>query len=155
MQQHHFDRVAAGLTLAAQGVLEASGEQWTELRSAVFAALAARDRPASAYDIAAALTDQLGRRIAANSVYRILDLFVAARLATRVESRNAYLVNTHPGCPHDCIFLVCDACGEATHLDDDGLAGRLREVAVARGFAPSRPVIEVAGRCGGCAAAAT
>jgi hypothetical protein len=60
-----------------------------------------------------------GKRVAANSVYRILDLFVRTNLANRVESANAYLANTHPGCRHDCIFLICDDCGQATHLDDD------------------------------------
>jgi Fur family zinc uptake transcriptional regulator len=39
-----------------------------------------------------------GKRVAANSVYRILDLFVRTNLANRVESANAYLANTHPGC---------------------------------------------------------
>jgi Fur family zinc uptake transcriptional regulator len=52
-------------------------------------------------------------------VYRILDLFVGANLASRVESANAYVANEHPGCLHDCIFLICDNCGQTTHLDDD------------------------------------
>jgi Fur family zinc uptake transcriptional regulator len=34
--------------------------------------------------------------VAANSVYRILDLFVGANLARRVESANAYIANDHP-----------------------------------------------------------
>ena len=50
-----------------------------------------------------------GKRVAPNSVYRILDLFVRTNLARRVESANAYLVNSHPGCRHDCIFLICDS----------------------------------------------
>jgi len=38
------------------------------------------------YDIADAVSKAEGRRVAANSVYRILDLFVGANLARRVES---------------------------------------------------------------------
>jgi Fur family zinc uptake transcriptional regulator len=49
-----------------------------------------------------------GKRVAANSVYRILDLFVRTNLARRAESANAYVANPHPGCRHDCIFLICD-----------------------------------------------
>ena len=65
-----------------------------------------------------------GRRVAANSVYRILDLFVGANLARRVESANAYVANAHPDCLHDCIFLICDSCGQTVHIDDDSFVGR-------------------------------
>jgi len=48
----HFDLTGARLVSAARDALEAQGEQWTEMRADVFAALAACERPASAYDIA-------------------------------------------------------------------------------------------------------
>ncbi len=103
------------------------------------------DRPASAYDIAEAVGQARGRRVAANSIYRILDLFVATNLALRVESANAYVANSHPGCRHDCIFLVCDTCGQVTHIDDERLSAGVREAAEKAGFRPERPVIEVRG----------
>ena len=68
-----------------------------------------------------------GRRVAANSVYRILDLFVGSNLARRVESANAYVANAHPDCLHDCIFLICDSCGQTVHIDDDSLSGGVRD----------------------------
>ncbi|WP_310497746.1 transcriptional repressor [Sandarakinorhabdus sp.] len=146
----HAHHQGAALGMAAQRALLRAGEQWTDLRASVFAALASFDRPASAYDVTERVSGTLGRRIAANSVYRILDLFVARNVATRVESANAYLANQHPDCLHDCIFLVCDACGKATHVDDDRLAALVRETALATGFFPERPVIEVRGRCAAC-----
>ncbi len=126
------------------------GEQWTDMRAAVFDALAGFDKPASAYDIAEAVSKARGKRVAANSVYRILDLFVGANLARRVESANAYVANQHPGCLHDCIFLICDNCGQATHLDDDRLSQGVRQAAKQAGFSADRPVIEVRGTCGDC-----
>lgn len=120
------------------------------MRSAVFDALAGFDRPASAYDIAEAVSKSQRRRIAANSVYRILDLFVGANLARRVESSNAYVANQHPECLHDCIFLICDDCGQAVHIDDDGVSGGIRDAAATVGFSAKRPVIEVRGTCGDC-----
>ena len=112
--------------------MEKSGEQWTAMRAAVFDALASFDKPASAYDIAEqGLARPQGRRVAANSVYRILDLFVGANLARRVESANAYVANDHPDCLHDCIFLICDNCGQTTHIDDDRLSGGVRDAAEA------------------------
>ena len=119
--------------------MEQSGEQWTQMRAAVFDALASFDKPASAYDIADKVSKAQGRRVAANSVYRILDLFVGANLAMRVESANAYVANDHPGCLHDCIFLICDTCGQATHIDDDSASGGVRAAAKQAGFAPDRP----------------
>ena len=146
----HHSHHGSDLADAARTTMERSGEQWTPMREAVFAALASFDRPASAYDIADKVSQDQGRRVAANSVYRILDLFVGANLARRVESVNAYIANDHPDCLHDCIFLICDNCGQAKHIDNDKLTGGVRDAAKAAGFTAQRPVIEVRGRCGDC-----
>ena len=135
---------------AARERLTREGEQWTGMRAAVFDALAGFDKPASAYDVAEQVSKNEGRRIAANSVYRILDLFVGANLARRVESANAYIANQHPGCLHDCIFLICDTCGQAVHIDDDKLTSGVRAAAKSAGFSAPRPVIEVRGKCADC-----
>ena len=150
--QHHEPKGQA-LARAAQATLERAGEQWTTMRSAVFDALAGFDKPASAYDVTEVISKRENRRVAANSVYRILDLFVGTNLVQRVESENAYVINAHPDCRHDCIFLVCDRCGQTTHVDDDSVTARVRAVAQGAGFAPERPVIEVRGLCCECAPA--
>jgi Fur family zinc uptake transcriptional regulator len=149
---HHDHKLHEGASLkqAARDRLTREGEQWTGMRAAVFDALASFDKPASAYDIAEAVSKAEGRRVAANSVYRILDLFVAANLARRVESSNAYLANQHPECLHDCIFLICDSCGQTVHVDDDALSASIRKAASNAGFSAPRPVIEVRGKCGDC-----
>ncbi len=147
--QHHVHE-GESLKDAARDRLTGRGEQWTDMRESVFEALASFDRPASAYDIAEAVSNKQGRRVAANSVYRILDLFVGSNLARRVESANAYVANAHPDCLHDCIFLICDNCGQAVHIDDDGISGGVRKAAESAGFSAQRPVIEVRGTCGDC-----
>lgn len=151
----HHDLDDADLAGSARKALIASGEQWTPMRGDVFKALAGFEKPASAYDIADALSLSQGRRVAANTVYRILDLFVTANVAQRVESENAYLANAHPECRHDCIFLICDRCGQTDHLDDDGIAQSLRQAASCAGFQANRPVIEVRGHCHACAMSQT
>ena len=150
MAHVHHSHSGQALVEAAKATMERSGEQWTQMRSAVFDALASFDKPASAYDIADAVSKKQGRRVAANSVYRILDLFVTSNLARRVESANAYVANQHPDCLHDCIFLICDTCGQTVHLDDDSLSGGVRQAAKSAGFTAPRPVIEVRGTCGDC-----
>ena len=147
---HHHLHEGESLTEAAREQLTSRGEQWTDMRASVFEALAGFDRPASAYDIAEAVSGKQGRRVAANSVYRILDLFVGANLARRVESANAYVANAHPDCLHDCIFLICDSCGQAIHVDDDALSASIRKAAANAGYSATRPVIEVRGKCGDC-----
>ncbi|KQN25277.1 Fur family transcriptional regulator [Sphingomonas sp. Leaf33] len=151
---HHHEHSGDALAQAAEAALVKAGEQWTAMRAQVFSALAGFEKPASAYDIAEAVSKTEGRRVAANSVYRILDLFVGANLARRVESANAYVANAHPDCLHDCIFLVCDSCGQTTHIDDDHITDTVRAKATGAGFAPIRPVIEVRGTCEACGAKA-
>lgn len=147
---HHSEHAGETLVEAARNALTGAGEQWTEMRSDVFEELARHERPASAYDIADNLSKTRGKRVAPNSVYRILDVFVTNNLAMRVESANAYLANSHPGCTHDCIFLVCDGCGEATHMDDDDISQAVRSVARKAHFKPERPIIEIRGLCAAC-----
>tara|TARA_E500000305_G_scaffold104595_1_gene101113 strand:- start:368 stop:847 length:480 start_codon:yes stop_codon:yes gene_type:complete len=150
---HHSHTEHSGNLLIAEAerVLEDAGEQWTAMRADVFTALAAHDRPASAYDIADDVGKVRGKRVAANSIYRILDLFVRTNLANRIESANAYVANAHPGCRHDCVFLICDDCGQAEHFDDDTLTASLREAGEARGYRQVRPVVELRGLCSECA----
>lgn len=149
-QHTHHEHSGENLVKAAQSALLKAGEQWTEMRADVFAALAEQDRPASAYDLAENVSALRGKRVAPNSVYRILDLFVRTNLARRVESANAYIANSHPGCRHDCIFLICDSCGQAVHIDDDRLTGSLIAAAREAGFADVRPVVELRGICAAC-----
>ncbi len=137
----------------ARVALEAAGEQWTPLRAAVYDALAASPVPASAYDILDVVSQAQGRRMTPTSLYRILDLFVANNLVSRVESKSAFVVNAHPLRRHDCIFLICDTCRTTTHIDDDDAVEQVRGVAGASGFRIDRPVIELRGRCATCLAA--
>ncbi|MGB3710671.1 MAG: transcriptional repressor [Erythrobacter sp.] len=147
----HEEHEGESLVEAARASLTASGEQWTTMREAVFTELARHERPVSAYDIADNLSAARGKRVAPNSVYRILDVFVATNLAVRVESANAFLANSHPGCQHDCIFLVCDECGEADHVDDEDVSRSVRSLAATRRFKAERPVLEIRGVCESCA----
>lgn len=149
-RHHHVETSGASLALEAQAVLEDAGESWTDMRAQIFDAVAELAKPSSAYEIADLVSQARGKRVAPNSVYRILDLFVSKNLVRRIESANAFVANSHPGCFHDCIFLICDRCGNATHIDDDRLSKDVRAAALASGFLPERPVIEVRGTCGSC-----
>ena len=147
----HAEHEGDALIAEARSVLTGGGEQWTDMRGHVFEALVEAQKPISAYDLAESVSAGRGKRVAANSVYRILDLFVRTNLARRIESANAYLANPHPGCRHDCIFLICDECGQSTHIDDDALTGALVSAAGASGYTEVQPVVELRGVCADCA----
>ena len=147
----NHDHSIEELTQLARKALTAAGEQWTSMREAVFVELAQIDRPASAYVVADNLSKSRGKRVAPNSIYRILDLFVTHGLALRVESANAYLASTHPGDNHDCIFLVCEDCGDAAHVDDNEASRAVRALIGRRQFQADKPVLEIRGLCRQCA----
>jgi Fur family zinc uptake transcriptional regulator len=150
MAHRHRQLQGTSLAEAARAAIDRAGERWTPMRAAVFGALSGLGRPASAYEVAAAVSAAEGRTVPANSIYRILDLFVTANLAIRVESANAYVVNAHPSCRHDCLFLICDRCGTVTHLDEDRVGGAFRHAAQEAGFVPARSVLEMRGLCAAC-----
>ena len=130
-------------------MLEEAGVEPTAVRLAVGQVLAGGERALPAGDILRKVREAMP--VNKVTLYRILDLFVRTNLANRLESANAYLANVHPGCRHDCIFLICDKCGQATHVDDDGLTGALRNAGQRAGFADVRPVVELRGLCNACA----
>ena len=146
----HVSRDIDALKAKARDALIASGEQWTAMREAVFGELARHDSPVSAYQIADDLSAARGKRVAPNSVYRILDLFVAKNLTVKIESANAFLANSHPGEAHDCVFLVCDACGTASHVDSEAVGQNLRDIADSQNFRADRPILEIRGKCSAC-----
>lgn len=133
MAHVHHSHEGESLSTAARETMERSGEQWTAMRAAIFDALASFDKPASAYDIADKVSQSQGRRVAANSVYRILDLFVGANLARKVESANAYIANDHPDCLHDCIDSVSLVIPPITTIPNTKAATNSSQFAIPRG----------------------
>ena len=91
------------------------------MRASVFAALAGFEKPASAYDIADAVSKARGkRRVAANSVYRILDLFVGANLARKRRERERLCRQRASRiAPTTASSWCATRAGRSSHLDDD------------------------------------
>ena len=122
------------------------------MRAAVFEALAGFDKPASAYDIAEAVSKAQGA--ASRRTASIASSTCSSARTSPAGSRAPTPMSPtqHPDCLHDCIFLICDSCGQTVHIDDDSLSGGVRKAAKNAGFSAPRPVIEVRGKCGECEA---
>jgi Fur family transcriptional regulator, zinc uptake regulator len=136
----------------ARQIYEQAGEQWTQMRQATYQLLLREGRPMNAYTLADALSAQLGRKMAPNSVYRILHHFMALRLVQRIESQNLFIACHAPGQHHDCIFFFCERCGGATEVEDASLFPRLQALSATQGFSTSRNVVEIIGVCPNCKA---
>ena len=122
----------------------------TKNQSLVFGALSRAEGPLSAYTILDQLRDDGFR--APLQVYRALDKLVETGMVHRLESLNAFVACSHPGCDsHETIaFAICETCGKVAEISDEPLEARLRELASKDGFTVKRAVVELRGLCAAC-----
>ena len=108
-------------------------------------------RPLTAYELLDALRPQGVK--APPTVYRALGRLVAAGLAHRIESLNAYVACREPGHPGPVALAICRECGRATELDEAALIEDLGRKVGRTGFRVETATIELRGLCEGCQAA--
>lgn len=122
----------------------------TPLRQAVLEALWYADRPLGAYDLRDLVEKACDRKIPAPSIYRTLEFLREQSVAARIESCNAYVACAHPEQDHACIFLVCEACGDTTEIENPQVERLIREDAKHFGFTVNHRVVEMSGLCAPC-----
>lgn len=122
----------------------------TKNQSLVFGALSRAEGPLSAYTILDQLRDDGFR--APLQVYRALDKLVETGMVHRLESLNAFVACSHPGCDsHQTIaFAICETCGKVTEISDEALETRLRQLARDDSFTVKKAVVELRGLCAAC-----
>jgi len=113
---------------------------------AVLAVLSAANGPVTAYDILARLRPERPK-LAPPTVYRALAHLLAAGLARRVESLNAWLPSHGEA---RVVFAICDDCGRVEEHQAEAALDSLTHALEGSGFHPRRPMIEVHGLCGAC-----
>ena len=149
----HASDPAQGDLAAALGAAEqqcaAAGERWTPSRCRTYELLLRAGSPVKAYDLISSYAVE-GEPVAKPpTVYRALEFLTEQGLVHRIESLNAFLAcrSDHHG--HATEFLICDCCGRVDELDL-GVDQAAFSAASARGFTPSRVVLEVHGVCADC-----
>ena len=127
-----------------------SSETLTKNQALVMGALSDAAGPLSAYTILDQLRDEGFR--APQQVYRALDKLVESGLVHRLESLNAFVACSHPGCDnHDfTAFMICENCDRVIEITDETLAERLKKLARDAKFALTKTTIETRGRCDAC-----
>ncbi len=120
---------------------------------AVLAILGKSKQPLSAYDILSRLAKKRGAPVAPPTIYRALQHLEKEGVVSRIESKNAYILCTHPHEQHNCLFFICRKCGKATEASDRAITPLLRDEAEELGFAVSKQILEILGECESCSRA--
>ncbi|MCB9992925.1 MAG: transcriptional repressor [Hyphomicrobiaceae bacterium] len=106
--------------------------------------------PMSAYDILGQLkADGIKAPL---QVYRALDKLVAAGLAHRLESLNAFVACAGDECHRRGLiaFAICETCGSVEEFADAVIRQRLDGWAEESGFHTHSATVELRGTCAGC-----
>jgi Fur family transcriptional regulator, zinc uptake regulator len=145
-QDHHYDPVAEAEAHCAK-----KGLRLTNTRRHVFEALAKSQQALGAYDLIEVLAGNGHKRLAPISAYRALDFLLAAGLAHKIESRNAFVACPHlHGTDEVVVFMICDQCSRVQESTSDAVSKAMASVAKGLHFMPRGQVIEMHGRCSGC-----
>ena len=134
----------------AQTICGRKSVRLTPLREAVLRVLLSSHRALGAYEIIEELHKD-GRRLAPISVYRIIDVLLAAGLAHRLESKNAFFacLSEH-GDEKSMLVLICEDCARVAETEAPAAWGAIKSITQSSGFAVSETVLEIQGTCADC-----
>jgi Fur family ferric uptake transcriptional regulator len=131
--------------------LRSRGLRVTAERRALLRAIFAQHRHIDAEEILAVVRAS-GHKISRATVYRNLELMVAAGVVSKVRlpGGRAVYEHLHPGLEHD--HLACRGCGRIVEFVSPGITALLSEICRAHEFDPGHPQLQISGLCRACAA---
>ncbi|MGY0218551.1 Fur family transcriptional regulator [Endozoicomonadaceae bacterium StTr2] len=153
-ESHDHKRCIHDAVTRADEVCRDKNVRLTPLRRRVFELVWQHHRPVGAYDLLAELAKEEGRNAAPPTVYRALDFLLEQGLIHRINSLNAYIGCTAPGCNHQGCFLICHRCKTTLEVDSEQLLKSIRTEAGLHDFLPQQAMVEVTGLCPNCRGAA-
>ena len=133
----------------AEALCRQRGVRLTPVRRRVLELVWRSHRAVKAYDLLAALGDGAGTA-KPPTVYRALEFLTSQGLVHRIDSLNAFVGCPQPGRRHSAQFLICGGCGEVSEMNAASIDRAVAEQAAGSGFALSRQIIELHGRCPHC-----
>jgi len=143
--------VASGLR-AAEDICRERGLRFTENRMLVMEFLLRSEQPVTAYELIRMLQKRLGRRLSPPTVYRAVEFLLQQGLASRIETRNAFVPSMHLASDQPCAFFICETCGSLAEVENAKLETLFRRDAASLGFRIGKRVIELQGTCASCLA---
>lgn len=133
----------------AEALCRRRGARLTPLRRRVLELVWGSHRAVKAYDLLAALGDTAGTA-KPPTVYRALEFLIEHGLVHRIDSLNAFVGCAQPDERHSAQFLICGGCGEVSEMNAASIDRAAADQAAESGFALSRSIIELHGRCPRC-----
>ena len=143
-------RVQSALA-AAEQFLSLRGAQFTPIRRAVLRLLCRAGKAVGAYELLYSHQQEVGHRVAPNTIYRALIFLEQHRLVAHLAGQRRYVAIT-PHTDRGVLFFVCDGCGISLEHDATHVERALNEAAAAIGFRAVQRSLAVAGTCRHCAA---
>lgn len=148
-EHHNHAECVANALFTAQEICKSKNLRLTDLRYGVLHQVWINEKPASAYDILAALQNDFPKA-APISIYRALDFLIDNGLIHRLETKNAYIGCRYPQAEHICAVLVCLKCGKAEEIKADKAFKELKKEASGKKFKAKKASIEIEGVCPSC-----
>ena len=149
--KHEHQGCIADALARAEAVCRERGARLTPLRRRVLELIWGNHRAVKAYDLLAALSDEDGTA-KPPTVYRTLEFLMELGLVHRIDSLNAFVGCPQPDRRHSAQFLICGGCGEVSEMNAASIDRAVADQAAGSGFALSRQIIELHGKCPQCAA---
>ena len=147
---HEHQGCIADALARAEDVCRQRGARLTPLRRRVLELVWRSHRAVKAYDLLAALGDEHGTA-KPPTVYRTLEFLIDQGLVHRIDSLNAFVGCPQPDRSHSAQFLICGGCGEVSEMNAASIDRAVEDQAAGSGFALSRQIIELHGKCPHCA----
>lgn len=144
------DQAALAGMRDAELVCAQRGVRFTSHRRAVLEMLWRAGQPVGAYDLKREMEVKLGRPLSPPTVYRALEFLLEQGLASRIETRNAFVPHTHPNPDQACVFFICQQCGSSSEVENQGVDALFERDAQSLGFRIGRRVVEMQGTCVHC-----
>ncbi len=119
------------------------------MQAAVLGVLRRHGAPLSAYDLLGRLRET-HPKLAPPTVYRALRSLTESGRVHKIVSLKAFVACRHGTEPATAIMSICEECGMVEETVAPDLLDALSGVAGRSGFAATRHVIEIHGRCADC-----
>jgi Fur family transcriptional regulator, zinc uptake regulator len=153
---HEYDHrhCMSGVEARAESEFAARGMKMTPLRRQVLATIASSHEAVGAYEVVEWISKKDGKRLAAVSVYRIIDSLMEIGVVHKLESRQAYYACHGDHALGRQVALVCRNCAHVAEIDGRDILANIKGQANRSGFRAESVLVEVQGLCRSCDQAA-
>lgn len=139
----------------AENYCRQNGSRLTSKRKQVLSALLGSKKALSAYELIDVHEQLFDDKLAATSMYRILDFLREEHLVHKLDLANKYVACSHIACGHECVasqFLICTQCQIVKEVSvSQPTVGELKSTIEEAGFQLASTQLEINCICDRCA----